>query len=359
MNTFSPDFDELKQSLLHSLLNRSYEIESETATDEEFLTPEEGESFLIDEEDKEILMHRDAHFAGNFDAMLESYREEKRGAVLDVSLKRIESLYNQEKGLKKNIAPYLLSGTDSEKIAESKKMYAELRSLYEQQGDKENISTAIADLILTENEEPQEEIEKVISYADQAITPLIELINSQLFQDPLFPGYGKAPLAAATALGQLYAHSDAQNLSATKNILLPKVLRSLFDLMRQNNTDYEETALAALRSIGASAKEFLMKQLAAKPITQDNEQAAVALHIFADDADIATFCFKMLQDKELQKKASIALYLVLGCESLPMPLRNEFIKLVQSGVFPEEVRREAEATSKYWDKNSASDRINK
>ena len=52
---------------------------------------------LVEAEAIDILMHRDAHFGGRFDIMIEVYSKEKAGAVLDVSCEEIERLAQMEK----------------------------------------------------------------------------------------------------------------------------------------------------------------------------------------------------------------------------------------------------------------------
>ncbi|MDB6081897.1 MAG: hypothetical protein JWO53_1169 [Chlamydiia bacterium] len=327
------DYQEAKESLLHSLLTQSYEIESNG----ELAQPEHAHDFtLIDEEDRDILMHRDAHFGGKFDLMLHEYEYEKKGAVLDSSLKRIKALQAYEAELGTNIAPILLQGADAEKVSHAKKMYQELSELFDEKA--EGISQAIAALILSEDEEAEEEIEKVLSYKQKAIHPLIDILKSDLFKDPLFPGYGKAPLHAAVALGKLKAE---------------EAIHPLFDLLSEKDFELEEAAICTLHAIGQKAKEFLMKTLAAKPITDVNCRAALALLAFKDEPEVPTFFFTKL--KEFLHFPALAVYLTLGCEDLPKELQSEFKALAKTPNLSKDVHNELLLISNYWDKKQTFD----
>jgi hypothetical protein len=259
-----------QENLLRSVLNQSYEIEG----NEEYHTEQEKASphfYLVDEEDRDIIMHRDAHFGNSFPLMLHAYKTEARSAVLDTSIRRIESLALQEAALKQNIAPLLLTGADAEKVAMARKLYQDLREICEaQSAAKPTVAVAIAELILAE-EEPTKEIANVIKHKERAIPHLLQVISSSHFRDSLFPGYGFAPIAAAKALGKLKATA---------------AIPALFDLLREYNFDYDEAAIAALHAIGDPAKEFLIKQLRAQPISESNERAATALTRFNVPDDV-------------------------------------------------------------------------
>lgn len=256
---------------------------------------------LTNSEDLEILMHRDAHFSGNFDIMLEYYKGEHKGIIPDFDLVRMVELSDLEKQMGTNLSATLLSGADAEKVAKSKTAYKNLRALYENPTKDKKYALLIADLILSEDEEPLKEIEAIVAEKDAIVRSLIELLRSEDFLDPLMPGYGKAPLLAAKALGQI----------GDKRAII-----SLFETLGEGDFFDESIELEALKAIGEPAKIFLLNVLKSHPINMDNEKAALALIQFKDDGEVAKACFKMLQEKEVQKNLVFATYLVMACENL-------------------------------------------
>jgi len=90
----------------------------------------EPEAFpMMDAVDKDILMHREVHFGGQFSIMLEYYAVEGKGVNPEFDLKRIEELAKIEAEMKENLAPFLLSGNDAELIARAKQAYKEGRPI--------------------------------------------------------------------------------------------------------------------------------------------------------------------------------------------------------------------------------------
>ncbi|NDE82578.1 MAG: hypothetical protein EB051_03035, partial [Chlamydiia bacterium] len=63
---------------------------------------------VMDSQDHEILMHRDAHFSGNFSIMLAYYEEEAKGSYTDFEPKRIRALKEIEEKSQINLADELL-----------------------------------------------------------------------------------------------------------------------------------------------------------------------------------------------------------------------------------------------------------
>ena len=61
----------------------------------------------------------------------------------------------------------------------------------------------IADLILSEEEEPTKEIEAVVAQGTSILPDLFIIIENEDFYDPLFPGYGYAPYLAIQCIGQI------------------------------------------------------------------------------------------------------------------------------------------------------------
>lgn len=318
------NFQETQDAYLHEILCRSYELEGdETSLDEQSSYPEETGSplddpfYLVDEEDKEILMHRDAHFGGSFDVMIQYYTEEKKGAILDDALERMQLLQTYEQKLNKDLAPLLLAGADAEKVQQAKKMYKDLASVFENAQDKGSIAVQIANLILSEEEDFELEVANIIKLGPIVIPYLIEIVESQALSDPLFPGYSFAPVIAALALGALKAE---------------KAIIPLFEFMNAGNEGDEEAAVYALFSIGEKAKEFLIRCLSGRPLTKSNEQAAYVLLRFQDtdgDKTIAKLFFTQLKDPQVQKAFPLAHYLSLGCEELPSDLKTEYEALLK------------------------------
>lgn len=262
-------------------------------------------------QDVNILMHRDVHFGGKFDVMLDYYINEGKGVNPDFELERIHELARLEKEMKKDLAPLVLSGADAEKVGTAKDAYKKLRALFENERHDTKNMRLIADLILSEEVEPTEEIEAILKEKNIIVPALMELLKAEEFYDPLFPGYGFGPALAAKCLG----------LIGDKRAII-----SLFEAMHQGDFFDEEVALSALRSIGEPAKEFLLKVLHGKPYNEDNERAAIALIAFKDHEDVSRICLEMLQDPQVRKDIPLSTYLILACEGLRQPADRDAFK---------------------------------
>ena len=69
-----------------------------------------NDSFPVaDMHDHEILMHRDAHFGGNFQVMLDYYATEGKGVQPDFEPKRIRELKDLQEKSDQNLSDTLLS----------------------------------------------------------------------------------------------------------------------------------------------------------------------------------------------------------------------------------------------------------
>src|ERR1700722_14207481 len=84
-------------------------------------------SYLTDELDHTILMHRDAHFGGNFQTMIDYYDQEGIGVLPELDIERIQYLAEVELELQQDLSNVLLSAPEKEKIAAVKKAYLDLR----------------------------------------------------------------------------------------------------------------------------------------------------------------------------------------------------------------------------------------
>lgn len=311
------DFDITARALFHSLLERSFEqIASEDESQNVYYEPplggiEASELPLFEEEDREILMHRDAHFGNNFTVMVEHYEDEGIGAVLDIDPSRIEALMQLEKSLGHNLAPYLLKGADAEKIGQASRMYKALR---EQIENKKNapLVAAISELILSE-EDADIVAKKAASYGQKLVPYLLELIKTPVLYDPLFPGYGTSPLRACLALGKLKA---------------VEAIEPLFQIIGTENFDTESAAIQALTMIGEPAIQFCKQQLASRPLTKNNERAAILASSLPADEALIEALISELEDPAVQKIENLAAYLVLACSTIPDRLMQRFKNLI-------------------------------
>lgn len=284
--------------------------------------------------DNAILMHRDAHFGGKFDTMLDYYRNGGRGVSNDFTIERIEELSNTETKTGKNLAPFMLSGAEAEKVARSRLLYQQLRDLYEVKKPKSPIPTLIADLILAEEDEIDDAVKAAAEQKSAIVPALIDLLRNEEFYDPLFPGYGQAPLLAAQCLGKI----------GDKRAII-----SLFESIGSGDFFNEDMILNALHSIGKPAKEFLVKVLHGKPLNIDNEHAAVALVNFKDDPEVASTALKMLHEIDLPTHTSLATYLALICEGLTsQEERNAFLALAKKPHIPKSLQQDMIAVSHAW-----------
>lgn len=289
---------------------------------------------LTDEIDQSILMHRDAHFGGLFDYMIDYYQKGGKGIHPEFELERIRELALMEREMKKNIAPLLLSGADAEKVAQSRTFYKKLRELYESDKPIHKLPRLVADLILTESDTAQEEIEAIVKEKGEIVPFLIEILRSEELHDPLYPGYGHAPALAMKCLG----------LIGDKRAII-----SLFESLGNGDFFDEDVALQALHAIGEPAKKFLLNVLHGKPLNADNETAALALISFKDDPEVSEACFKMLKELDLKKQTSLATYLILACEGLPGEYHSEFKQIANDVNTPKTLKQDFKAVSTSFD----------
>lgn len=283
--------------------------------------------------DNLILMHRDAHFGNDFNIMLDYYKKNGRGTSPEFDIERIQTLADTQQAQGKDLSPLMLSGTEAEKIAHAKKLYKNLRALCESSKKKTAVPKLIAELILAEEEEIDAAIQAVVAEKSAIVPALIDLLRSEDFYDPLAPGYGYAPTLAATCLGKI----------GDKRAII-----SLFEAMGSGDFFNEDIILDSLRAIGEPAKRFLLTVLQGKPLTGDNEQAAVALIAFKNDPEVAATCLKMLQELDMAKHLPLATYLLLACEGLDPTLRPQLLSLADKPATPKNIRQDIAALAKTW-----------
>lgn len=284
--------------------------------------------------DNLILMHRDAHFGGDFAIMLDYYGKNGRGTSMEFDIERIQELANTQSAQGSDLSPLMLSGAEAERVAHSRKLYKDLRELCETANKKNPIPKLIAELILSEDDELPQVIETVAAEKTAIVPSLIELLRNEDFYDPLAPGYGLAPTLAAECLGKI----------GDKRAII-----SLFEAIGSGDFFNEDTTLSALKAIGAPAKEFLLRVLHGKPLTADNEKAAIALIIFKDDPEVASTCLNMLKELDLKKHIPLATYLVLACEGLASQSEKmEFLALGKKPETPKTIQQDILAVSHTW-----------
>lgn len=304
--------------------------ESEFA-DEDF---ESEQAPMIDALDADIVMHRDAHFGGKFEFMLEYYLKEGKGIHPEIETSRIEELAKIEQRSGENLAAVLLSGADAERVARARDAYRKLRDVYELSKAKTTHAKLLADLILSEDDELTNEINAVVKAGSDIVPPLLHLIESKEFYDPLFPGYGMAPVYAAHCLGRL---GDK------------RAIMGLFETIGHGDFFHEDTVCQALKEIGQPAKEFLLKVMSSRPLTEDNERAALALGYFRSDPEVAKACLGQLQLADVWPREMLASYLILACEGLTDKKdQSAFLALSKKPNIQLTLKRDIETVGKSW-----------
>jgi hypothetical protein len=302
---------------------------------EEYEEGYESSSLLTDEIDHQILMHRDAHFGGDFEVMLRYYaNEENIGLHPDFDIERISYLAEIEKGMGQDLAPLILSGAEAEAVSRARHAYSQFKEIYAREGAKTPLPRLIADLILSEEEEPEGEIEAVVAQGTSIVPDLISLLKSDEMYDPLFPGYGYAPYLAIRCLGKI----------GDRGAIIP-----IFETLSKPIIFDEMVIVEALAHIGEPAKEFLLKILKSRPLTQDNPNAAFALISFSYDPQVALACFEQLQDPQVQVTPLLRAYILGNCQSLnTTSSRDAFIKMANDPNTPSELRADMKQIIKEW-----------
>lgn len=290
---------------------------------------------LLDEVDLEILMHRDIHFSGNFDLMIDYYKKQGVGGLKDFSLKKIQRLHKAQLSSPDDLSESLLPEASKATVADAKKMYLELRELYENQ-DASSMAVAIADLILSEEEEPEKEMECILSFK-HSITPLlIDLIVTDKLYDPLYPGYGRAPIFAAYCLEKLQD---------------PKAIPALFQMLGKHHVFADEAFIYALASFKQMARQFLLSRLTHEPFSKDNEHAAIVLTSMPDDENTSKVCLKLLHHPLIHQHIMLANYLIIGCAALKDPNDRQDFQQVKETI-PGIMKHEADMIVKSWNKQT-------
>ena len=282
---------------------------------------------LTDAIDHEIVMHRDAHFGGSFAEMIHYYENEDHiGIHPEIELERIIELQIYEKQTGDNLFFSLLDETEQEKVLASKKVYVDLKKIYEMK-ESSHYPRLIADLILSEEEEPTDILEAIVAAQKLLLPDLLRILHWDEAYDPLFPGYGYAPYFALQALCQI---KDSRAIVA------------LFETLRRETFFGEETIISALVAQGEEAKQFLLKRLKSRPLTDDNAYAAYAIAGFAPDKEIEQSALDLMKDQEVWQKPSLFAYLLCLCEE-----NREFLRdLSHNPLLPQTLKKEIEQSIK-------------
>lgn len=292
------------------------------------------EHTLSDAEDSQILMHRDTHFSGNFPLMIEYYLRDSKGTQKEFTAERLIYLHDVEKHTGENLAPTLLSGADMETVAHARETYKRLRELYESEVETKSNSHLIADMILSEEEMPQKEIDAIVERGSKIVPSLLRLVTTEYFLNPLYPGYGFAPMHAAICLGMI---GD------------PRAIQPLFESLGHLDFFAEEHVIDALKLLGKPSLDFLIDVLASTPVTQDNEKAAMALMAFKEDPRVAETALELLEKEIAGSDETLSTYLVLLCESLSDSSdQARFRALVEEQKIPAFAKEDANLIMKNW-----------
>lgn len=313
-------------SLFEELNGVPFAPEGEAAVEEDFS--------LTEEMDHTILMHRDAHFGGDFEVMLKYYQNEDHvGVDPDLDISRIAYLSEVETSTGKNLASVMLNSAEIEQIARCRRAYAQFKEIYEQQ-DENASARLLADLVLSEEQYPHEAIDAVVERGDELAPLLIELIRSDDAYLPLFPGYGYAPFLAAQCLSKI-KHPDA--------------LIHLFNMFHHEAIFSDDTLLDAFAEIGEEAKQFLMTRVKGRPITRDNTHAAFALCVFASDLEVAKLALEQLSDPHVQCQSLLCTYLLCLCDPLQNdPQKQALISLGNKANIPKELHLQIKNLVRDW-----------
>ena len=294
---------------------------------------------LIDAEDCNILMHKDAHFSGSFEQMIDYYNNDGVGIDPEINLQRITELQQIEQAYSENLSAQYLGPMEIEYIAKSKKSYKGLRCIYEQATKTSQVvnpSKLIADLLLSEDEHPENEIEQIVQHSQFTEHLLIQLLKSDEFLSPYFPAYGRGPLLAARCLGKIHSQES---------------LIALFEALQSNHPDLEDETLKALNNMGSYTHPHLIKCLHSRPLSKDNERAAVALSYQAPTNTIAKACLKELYEQDVLKHDTLTTYLLCACEGLTeKDDQDHYLQLSQHPLFPKDLLPDLKAIANSWKK---------
>lgn len=289
---------------------------------------------IVDHLDAEIIMHRDVHFGGQFPIMLHYYEHEGKGMRPEFNPRRILDLYKIEQTYRMNLREHLLSDKQKERVEYARRAYAALKQMYEVAKNPESPTLKLADLILSEEENPDAEIAAIVGLQDKLVTDLLKLVSHDDFYDPLFPGYGFAPELAAKCLGLIGS---------------PRAIAPLFERIARVDFYIEDVILEALHNIGDASKQFLMMQLQQTPLGESNDRAAVALIHFRDDQEVARLSLRLMKESSFRQQHTLMGYLIIICEGLKgLPEAESFCLLQEDTSLPKLLREDILEVTRHW-----------
>jgi hypothetical protein len=283
---------------------------------------------LLNEIDLEILMHKDAHFGGSFTVMIEYYGGEGVGIQEEFDLQRIKDLaiFDKDGHLSAETLPDLAKND----VFFSKELYKKFRDCYE---GEDALPKKLADLVLSESDDPEKEIIALSTFQKRAIKPLVEILLQDHFYNPLNPGYGRAPINAALSLKKI-GNTDA--------------IPYLFGALGKSFT-VDEILINTLISFGKDGEEFLYDRLKGTPYTKDNYLAAMALSSFPVSDETAELALSLLTRKETFGQPSYASYLICICEGLENDgERKKFIEIANSDHLTKHLASEMKIIITFW-----------
>lgn len=293
----------------------------------------ESELQVIDTIDMEIIMHREAHFGSSFEVMLEYYEQGGVGRMRDFEVTKIRQLQSFENRLGQNLAKLYLPSAAREVVDASKQLYQDLREAYAKEAP-ESLAILLSDLILSEEEYPEQAIKALVARGEECVPPLIHLLSSPTFSDPLYPGYGRAPIFVARCLA---AVQDKRAISP------------LFEALGEDNFFTDEEIIKAIASFGEISKHFLLNILKQTPHSKDNEHAAIALNGFPEDEEIASSSLEVLERENTLHKPSFSSYLIFLCAPLAQKSERErFIAISRTKNLPKQISDEMAVVIKNW-----------
>lgn len=289
---------------------------------------------IVDHLDAEIIMHRDVHFGGQFPIMLHYYQNEGKGVRPEFNPRRIHDLYKIEQTYRINLREQLLSVEQKQRVAKALKAYQNLKAMYEVAQDPHSPALKLADLILAEEEDPEEEIGAVVGLKDKLVSNLLEILESDDFYDPLFPGYGYTPELAARCLGLIGS---------------TRAIEPLFDRIARVDFHIEDVILEALKRIGSSAQAFLTARLVQQPLSESNERAAVALIHFRHEPNVALLALKLMKESIFRQNHTLMGYLIVIGEGLKgLPEASSFAALQEDTSLPKLLRDDIAEIVRHW-----------
>jgi hypothetical protein len=289
---------------------------------------------IVDHLDAEIIMHRDVHFGGQFSVMLHYYEQEGKGTRPEFNPRRIHDLYKIEQTYKMNLKEHLLSEDQRVRVVQAQQAYQKLKQMFEVSQNPNSPALKLADLLLSEEENPVNEINQVVAFKNELLNDLLQIFATDAFYDSLFPGYGYAPELVARCLGLIGSEL---------------AIEPLFSRIAQVDFYIEDVILEALKNIGEPAKQFLMKIIQQAPISESNERAAVALIHFRQDLEVARLSLKLMKEPSVRANHTLMGYLIVISEGLKGTEEAKFFQALKDDTsLPKLLRDDIEEVTRHW-----------